>query len=252
MLSGEAQAMPSFFWTSGSKREDVTSRLPWPEKLFYRLTARYDLVPAVQSTIEAEIGFGIPHCTYFQIGRCEPWYGEVGIAFTAEGQTALVTPFGVGALWADVVPLSPEKESSETCKRQLLDELSRSEALYAVQLSAWLDEAYPQDHADYVRGAAPSKPASDCLGPYAESTPSIAWTWEARIPVHRAKWNVAPVRLAMSRTRLKEYVQWFVNTPLVDHEAKQKHIDSVYSIHLDPGMGSAADTLNTYLEHRIA
>lgn len=233
-------------WVTGMRKLDHAPQIPWERVLYCRLTGTHYLIPPGKRTRDSEIKLQIPRSVYFYLGRCDPEYGDIGIASyrpTCAGQ--LVSPFDTGGMAQQKIALKCASDTAEH-RKHLVDVWSLTELEYPHQWKTWGHQAY-RASSEYTAGL---PPATHLVAEVAldGSNQPRAWMWEGRIPAtHKQCSTVRPWLLILSDARLDQYRTWLRETGILNFDAYVKHMKMIDSIRLDPKGKADGAVLNEYL-----
>lgn len=237
-------------WTIGMRSADATDTpdMSWARLLYHRLTGQHYRAVARPKTSdsEARLGWSKPYI-YFFLGRCEPEYGDAGIAnVRPESLAGEVCPFDTGGMIQGKIPLVPDADN-EPQRRALVERWSMSMRDFPDPWTAWGSSAYPSS-GHYTAGGRPRHHlVAEVLVDEADNPRT--WMWEGRLAGEPAACSsVKPWLLALSRARLDQYRTWLRSRSILDVRSYARHMEMVTSILLDPEGHAEGLALNRRLE----
>jgi hypothetical protein len=236
-------------WVVGMRSGGVHAT-SWQQVLYWRLTGQHFRVSQSDATLQAQRILNIEPCVYFFIGRCEPLFGDSGIASTRPpADAALVAPFDTGGLALKrVVTTSP---LSDSAKVRLVKEWSLAGVQFEAEFRKWGTSNYGSSSSRYSFGDRPHFHLVAEIDLRDDVNRSHAWTWEGRLPSNASSCSgILPMYLAISAARLEEYRVWHENEQILTPDEYEAHLKMIHDIWLDPGDFAASNMLNRELAGR--
>lgn len=225
--------------------------LTWPRLLHWRLTGQHHraLEDYSGTTQRIEVERGVQPGIYFFLGRCEPHYGDLGLANRPPraGSDYTVAPFDTGGVASGRTKTSPTLSVAD--RHALIQKWSFTPANYQANFASWGARAYASC-VHYTRGERPTfHLVSEIDLTPTGGNDSHAWDWEGRLAAEPASClGVEPTHLVLSTVQLEAYRTWLRDEAIMSPREYSAHMDFVARIRIDPGGRSAATVLNSILE----
>ncbi len=233
------------YWVIGMRQTGTTGE-SWARLLYYRLTGQHFRTNAGKRTQESETALGITQSIYFYIGRCEPEFGDTGMANQRPtGAVESVVPFDTGGMVRGKITTDPPLDTAS--RAALANQWALDEQTFIAKFGPWGSAAYTSS-ADYTEGAAPR---THLVAQIVTSTPpnqARAWTWEGRVLAHADPCGrIRPCLVVLSDERLDEYRAWIRSRDVLQGQDYDDHMAALKAIRLDPRGRSDALVLNEHL-----
>lgn len=189
----------------------------------YRMLGRHEDLPPGKQTTMCEDLLGEPHNAYWYVFRPDRLYPFAPTAWTVESPVlvnGLLCTFDTGGLLSNPPKIVTNPVLNQAKSVSLIADCSRSIDSYPLEVLDWIAAAYGKPSSagaqEYVAGEVPkwvAEGASARPNPIVVGPPNdaIAWTWEARVPVHMVK--AAPLqvaRLFLTATERDELLNWLL------------------------------------------
>ncbi|QGH70777.1 hypothetical protein [Pseudactinotalea sp. HY158] len=231
-------------WVFGMRRADSFGS-SWARTLYYRLSGQAHRCGTTPGTDASEHLLGFERSVYLYLGRCDPAFGDTGIACERPERRIGVAPFDTGGMAQRKIRLRLDLTDDQMADLVRRHRMGPSE--YEDLWAAWGRDAYDSS-SEYTSGNVPRWHRCEEVDLSTDANEARAWVWEGAVLADAESCDsVRPRLVALSGVQLDRYRSWLRDSDILTSEEYRQHVAWVSRIRLDPGDLAESLALNSYL-----